>query len=66
MMTERRNLRKAGEAHPASKLTAADVRQIRREASVPGTSHQWLARKYGVAASTIQSIVSRQTWKDVE
>ena len=56
-MTERRNLRKTGEDHPASRLTAEDVRQIRREAAIDGTSRAWLAQKYSVSTSTIQSIV---------
>jgi len=65
-MIERRNLRRAGEAHPASKLTSEDVRQIRREAAIAGTSHAWIARKFAIATSTVQSIVSRQTWREVE
>ena len=65
-MNERKNFRKAGEEHPSAKLTEDLVHQIRQEASEPGTSNEWLARKYGVSSSTIQAVVSRQTWKEVE
>jgi len=66
MQHERRNLRKSGEDHPAAKLTEEIVRQIRLEAAIPGTSQQWLARKYGISASAVRAVVARQTWKEVE
>jgi hypothetical protein len=62
--TERRNFKLFGELHPNSKLTRAQVVEIRREAKVPGTSRAWLARKYGVSRSCIDRILAGETWRE--
>ena len=64
--TERRNFKLFGEAHPNAKLTRAEVVQIREEIRVPGTSRAWLAKKFGVSRTTIDNIISGQTWRDAE
>ena len=61
---ERRNYKLYGELHPNSKLTRAQVIEIRREAQVPETSRAWLARKYGVSRSAIDMVVRGITWKE--
>ena len=62
--TERRNYKLDGEAHPNSKLTRAQVIEIRREAKVPETSRMWLARKNGVSRSCVDRILAGETWKE--
>lgn len=49
-----------GDRHPNSKLTAAEVRQIRRKFK-PGMCAA-LAKEYGVHLATIDYIVRRKTW----
>jgi len=49
-----------GSRHPSSKLSADDVREIRRlHGSV---SHKELARRYGVRYQSIQAIIKRKNW----
>ena len=60
--TERRNFKLYGESHPNSKLTRAQVIEIRREAKVPGTSRMWLARRNGVSRSCVDRILANETW----
>jgi hypothetical protein len=51
-----------GEQNVKAKLTASDVREIRRSAT-PQTA---LASQYGVSPYTIWDIRSRKTWKHIE
>ena len=50
-----------GEKHPQSKLTAAEVREI-RDSSEPG---RVLGERYGVSTHTIRAVRARQRWKHV-
>jgi DNA-binding XRE family transcriptional regulator len=54
----------SGERHPASKLTLAQVRDIRANAKA-GAKQLNLARRYGVSAQTICSIVKGDTWDEL-
>jgi len=51
-------------APPISKLTADDVREIRKR--VGQESRMALALAYGVSVTTISQIVLRKTWKDLD
>lgn len=50
-----------GESHPSSKLTEADVREIRRRVC-GGEARNAVARVYGVASSTVDRITNGETW----
>lgn len=54
-----------GERHFRAKLTADDVRQIRRR-SAQGEGNPKLASEFGVSKSTISSIVHRRYWRHIE
>lgn len=56
--------RQRGEDRYNSKLTEADVREIRRLG--PTTKNIALAAQFGVSESNIEFILSRKTWKHVE
>ena len=60
----------AAASHPRKrngfKLNSTAVRQIRAEYSSTGISLEKLGRKYGVSISTVNAVLSRKTWKDVE
>lgn len=53
-----------GEAIGTSKLTARDVRTIRKR-SERGDTQAEIARAYGLAISTVQRIIYRQTWRHI-
>jgi transcriptional regulator len=55
----------AGEACGHAKLTASQVREIRRLAAM-GCKQQAIARQYGIAQSNVSQIVNRTTWWCVE
>ncbi len=56
-----------GEKNSQSKLTDVFVRNIRRRHAAPTPiTMDELGRFYGVSRRTIQSILSRETWKHVE
>jgi hypothetical protein len=50
-----------GERHPAARLTAANVRAIRRAAG--RVTQDELAARYGVAQPTISAVLSGETWR---
>lgn len=54
-----------GSANPRAKLSEADVRAIREDAR-RGEAHSLIARRYGVSAHAIYSVVLRRTWAHVE
>lgn len=56
-----------GEKHPASKLTAEKVLEIRRRHIPRHPVHglNAMAREFGVAVKTVQKIVLRERWKHV-
>ncbi len=49
-----------------TKLTADDVREIRRRYVEGGISYRGLAREYGVRNPTISNIINRKRWKDID
>ncbi len=55
-----------GEDRPASKLTEKKVRAIRKEIfSRTSNSIRAAAKRYGVSSSTLQRVVSGESWKHV-
>jgi hypothetical protein len=54
---------KFGEASHMSKLTAAQVNQIREAYAGGGTTMKKLASTYGVAVMTIQRAIARTSWR---
>ncbi|HQZ36793.1 MAG TPA: HNH endonuclease [Ilumatobacteraceae bacterium] len=54
----------SGEANPTAKLTAADVRKIRKMAA-EGMSNMAIAAAFNVSNQNVSIIVSRQSWKDI-
>jgi hypothetical protein len=54
-----------GERHSRAKLTADDVRDIRRLYATGGWSQDTLARMYGVTQQAIGAVVRGETWKHV-
>lgn len=59
-----RGVRKEGEAHGMSKLTADTVREARERFS-KGESAYLLAKCYGVAHSSMWKVVTNQSWRSV-
>jgi hypothetical protein len=57
-----------GEQHYRAKLTAADVRAIRKRHvwMCPKNGVKALAREYGVSKNTVALVLSGETWKHVE
>lgn len=53
-----------GELHDRARLTEVDVVEIRLAYS-NGESQYSIARRYHVARTTIESVVSRKTWKHI-
>lgn len=53
-----------GEAHPCAKLTAHDVRQLRR-LRADGISFATLAQRFGIGKTQAQGIVARRKWAHV-
>jgi len=59
--------RKAGgERNGLAKLTADQVRDMRRRYQSGGVSQPQLAREYGVHQATVWTILHRKTWAHVE
>lgn len=54
-----------GERNPKSKITEADVREIRRRWKAGGISQGDLAKEYGISGSNISGIVRGEYWKHV-
>lgn len=54
-----------GEINGSARLTAADVRTIRRLHAEGGSTLARLAGRFGVSFSNVSQIVNRQTWKHV-
>lgn len=57
--------RRTGDGHPESKLTAAQVQEIRQKYVPYKVTLQQLAKEYGVGHATIHKIVHRVRWKNV-
>lgn len=54
-----------GERHHNARLTEADVREIRRLASI-GTPQAKIAKQFGTSQGNISPIVNRKAWDHVE
>lgn len=54
-----------GEAHPAAKLTAEQVTEIRRVWAAREATQAKLAARFGVSQVTIGHVVLRKVWKHV-
>ena len=55
-----------GEAHPGSKLTEDEVREIRRLYAQGNIMQSELARRYSMDITSINGIVRGRTWRHVE
>lgn len=55
-----------GEKNPAHKLTAADVREIRKLSEERKISQRKLARMYSTSQGNISKIINRKKWSCVE
>lgn len=64
-MQKNRHVAANGERNGGHRLTADDVREIRRLHS-EGTQNAELAKQFGVGKSTISSITLRRSWKHAE
>ena len=64
MASKGRAARPSGERHPSSKLTRADVVDIRRRLEA-GETHAAVAKAFNVSTSHIARIGSREQWKHV-
>ena len=54
-----------GERHPQAKLTASDVREIRRRCK-EGETRAALAAAYGMGLSQVSRIVRRESWSHID
>jgi len=54
-----------GEGHPQHRLTAEQVREIRRRAADPAVLQKDLAQEYGVTSTMISKIVHRKAWTHI-
>lgn len=55
----------AGERHPGSRLTVADVREIRRLRADEDWHYPRIAAQYGITKSNARRICARLTWQSV-
>jgi hypothetical protein len=53
-----------GEGHPNAKLSASDVKEIRRQYAGKKLSQRALAEKYGVSQGTVWQIVNGNYWRN--
>jgi DNA-binding MarR family transcriptional regulator len=63
MIAKKRNAH--GEKAPWSKLTEAQVTEIRQRYAAGGISQSALAREYGLNQPTVGEIVRREIWKHI-
>ena len=54
-----------GEKNPASKITEAQVLEIRAEYAKGETTHRKLGKEYGICHSIICDIINRKTWQHI-
>lgn len=55
-----------GETHHHARLSADEVREIRRKYAAGDVTQHALAREYGVSQPTIRNVVLRQTWRHIK
>lgn len=60
-----KNRHSRGERQGHSKLTEAQVREIRRQSSVEGIDVKELAQRYGIGVRAVYQVLSRKNWKHV-
>lgn len=65
MIRKRRDRKALGEAAGKTKLTAAQVLEIRQRYRPWKVSFQNLATEYSVCPATINAIIHRETWKHI-
>jgi hypothetical protein len=66
-MTEKgRNANMKGERNPAHKVTADEVREIRRRYAAGGVTQQELGNEFGLTQGIISHMIVRRTWKSVD
>ncbi len=58
--------RRGGEAHHNSRLTVADVREMRRLDLAKEMGRKAIARQYRMNIQDVRDILNRKTWKSVE
>lgn len=63
MVSKNRHIK--GELSPQSKLTDAEVIEIRKRYAKGGCTHRSLAKEYGVDSSTITNAINHKYWKHV-
>ncbi len=56
------SFRARGEHHGNAKLTAEQVRAIRRDRAAHHTAFHALAERFGVSVSTVGRVLRRETW----
>jgi DNA invertase Pin-like site-specific DNA recombinase len=61
-----RNFRARGERHGNAKLTAQQVRAIRRDRAAHDTAFCVLADRFGISISTVGRVLRRETWAAAE
>jgi hypothetical protein len=54
-----------GENHPQHKLTAEDVKEIRRSARI-GDAQKWIGMRFGISRRQVCDIVNRRSWAHLE
>ncbi len=60
------SFRARGERHGNARLTAQQVREIRRDRAAHNTPFRELAERYSVAVGTIGRVLRRETWAEPE
>ena len=58
----KRSFRARGERHGNARLTAEQVRAIRRDRAAHDTAFHVLAERYGISVSTVGRVLRRETW----
>ncbi len=58
----RPSFRARGERHGNARLTAEQVRAIRRDRAAHDTAFHVLAERYGVSVSTVGRVLRRESW----
>lgn len=61
-----RSAKQAGDLHPQRKLSSDDVRAIRKIREEKSMTVRAAAEMYGVSIGTVEQLVRRTTWKNVE
>lgn len=72
--TQQENIRDAlqkdrwaiGERHHSAKLTAEEVREIRRMRAEDGATYAAIAARFGVTIANVHGIVKRMTWRQIQ